>query len=41
VQPVSATDKFFEIKILTPKPLGLNILRAIFAEPAPGNAFAG
>jgi hypothetical protein len=36
-----ATDKFFEIKILTPKPLRLNILRVILAEPAPGKAFTG
>lgn len=37
--PESAADKFFEIKILTSNPLGLNILRGILAEPAPDRAF--
>jgi hypothetical protein len=36
-----ATDKCSEIKILTPKPLGLKILRSIFAKPAPDKAFTG
>jgi len=34
-----ATDKFFEIRILTPKPLRLKILRGILAKPAPDKAF--
>jgi len=34
-----ATDKFFEIRILTPKPLRLKILRGILAKPAPDKPF--
>jgi len=41
VQSGCPTDKFFEIKILTPKPLGLKILRGILAKPAPDKAFTG
>jgi hypothetical protein len=36
-----ATSKFFVIKILTPKPLGLKILQSIFANSAPSKAFSG
>ena len=41
MQSECPTDKFFEIKILTPKPLGLKILRGILAKPAPDKAFTG
>jgi hypothetical protein len=37
-EPVSNS---FVLKILTPKPLGLKILRGIFAKPAPDKAFHG
>ena len=33
--------KLFGINIVIPKPLRLNILRGIFAEPAPDKAFEG
>jgi len=38
---LAASTKFFVVKILTPKPLGLKILQTVFAEPAPLKAFRG
>jgi hypothetical protein len=40
-QSSTARPNSFGIKILTPKPKGLKILRTMFADPAPSKTFRG